>query len=103
MRLPRNLGREIFIPARDSRHRIAVFALYRALLRAADRVSLPPDEFSIGIPQLIRRQFRRNAHEVSSRLSFAALTAGYKVRRSPHPDSLSNYLANGLLPRLSLF
>lgn len=73
------MGRQLYIPARDCRHRIAVFGLYRALLRSADRIALPAGEFSTTLSHIIRKQFRRNGYEVSSRLVFAALTAGYKV------------------------
>lgn len=81
-----------FVPARDSRHRHACFALYRALVREGRRVPLPSDLLGPNasgphkghpIPGLIQRQFRRNKGDVSKRLVFVALTAGYKVRVNP--------------------
>ncbi|KAL2759332.1 hypothetical protein ACRALDRAFT_1074333 [Sodiomyces alcalophilus JCM 7366] len=76
-----------FVPARDSRHRHACFALYRALVREGRRIPLPSDLLSSNasgphkghpIPGLIQKQFRRNKADVSKRLVFVALTAGYK-------------------------
>ncbi|KAF6822875.1 DNA repair protein [Colletotrichum musicola] len=70
-----------FIPARNSRHRIAVIALYRALARQARGINLPQDVCRHGknpVPELVKRGFRRNKADVSQRLVFAALSAGYK-------------------------
>jgi hypothetical protein len=101
--------RVLFQPARSSRHRAACLALYRALVRRALLVPLDDaaaaaeeaaeadyggDDDGGGsgggcsgwaarrnpIHELVRRQFRRNANDVSKRLVFAALAAGYKVR-----------------------
>ncbi|KAI1653274.1 hypothetical protein F4813DRAFT_274912 [Daldinia decipiens] len=73
-----------FIPARNSRHRIACFALYRALLRQAPLIPLPDDlATSRGpvspIKHLIRRAFRRNTSVTSPRLVYPALKAGYQI------------------------
>lgn len=72
-----------FIPARDSRHRVACFALYRALLRQVPHISLPADLTSRPgwinpIRFLIRAGFRRNKTDTSPRLVTAALQSGYR-------------------------
>ncbi|KAI0835062.1 hypothetical protein F5Y06DRAFT_143259 [Hypoxylon sp. FL0890] len=73
-----------FIPARNSRHRIACFALYRALLRQAPRISLPDDLATAWGPvnpikHLVRRAFRRNRADTSPRIVYPALKAGYQI------------------------
>jgi hypothetical protein len=79
-----------FVPARSSRHRLACLALYRALVREGQRVPLPDDVLASGtthpIKHLVRRQFRRNKGDVSKRLVYSALSAGYKVGRRRPPD-----------------
>ncbi|KAI0113459.1 hypothetical protein F4814DRAFT_347324 [Daldinia grandis] len=75
---------QYFVPARNSRHRTACFALYRALLRQALFIPLPDDlATSRGpvnpIKHLIRRAFRRNTSVTSPRLVYPALKAGYKI------------------------
>ncbi|KAI1480955.1 hypothetical protein F4774DRAFT_65980 [Daldinia eschscholtzii] len=75
---------QYLIPARNSRHRTACFALYRALLRQAPLIPLPDDlAVSRGpvhpIKHLIRRSFRRNTSITSPRLIFPALKAGYQI------------------------
>ncbi|KAL3299971.1 DNA repair protein [Colletotrichum asianum] len=75
------MPKQQFIAARSSRHRIAVVALFRALLREGREVTLPQDVCRKGknpVPDLIRRGFQRNKADVSPRLIFAALSAGYK-------------------------
>ncbi|KAF9880560.1 hypothetical protein CkaCkLH20_01602 [Colletotrichum karsti] len=70
-----------FIPARSSRHRIAVIALFRALLREGRSINLPKDVHRKGrspVAELVKRGFERNKADVSPRLVFAALSAGYK-------------------------
>ncbi|CRK13673.1 hypothetical protein BN1708_010907 [Verticillium longisporum] len=71
-----------FVPARDSRHRHACLALYRALIREGRRIPLPADilaDQSVHpIQHMIRKQFRRNKGDTGPRVVFAALTAGYK-------------------------
>lgn len=80
----RTSQRILFNPSRSSRHRVACLALYRALVRKALLVPLPDDVPRPGptnpIQHLVARQFRRNRHDVSKRLVFSALAAGYKVR-----------------------
>ncbi|PKS11376.1 hypothetical protein jhhlp_003138 [Lomentospora prolificans] len=71
----------ILIPARNSRHRAACFALYRALFRAAREIPLPSDlirDATNPVHDAVRSQFRKNKADVSPRLVYAALTAGYK-------------------------
>ncbi|OLN87090.1 hypothetical protein CCHL11_06493 [Colletotrichum chlorophyti] len=70
-----------FIPARNSRHRVACIALYRALVREARAVPLPDDVLRRSqnpIPRLVKKGFRRNRTETSYRIVFAALATGYK-------------------------
>ncbi|TDZ37102.1 hypothetical protein CTRI78_v011168 [Colletotrichum trifolii] len=70
-----------FVPARNSRHRVAAIALLRALLREGRQVQLPQDVCRKGrhpVSDLIKKAFHRNRTEVSPRLIFAAMTAGYK-------------------------
>ncbi|KAI0887749.1 uncharacterized protein GGS22DRAFT_154162 [Annulohypoxylon maeteangense] len=75
---------KFLIPARDSRHRTACFALYRALLKEAPNVPLPDqlrEAWGPGNPikHLIRRAFRRNRADTSPRIVFPALKAGYQM------------------------
>lgn len=89
----RHSQRILFKPARSSRHRTACFALYRALVRQAvgvplpDDLQLPPSASGRAkthpVHHLVKRQFRRNADDVSKRLVFAALAAGYNVCCAP--------------------
>ncbi|KAF3761695.1 hypothetical protein M406DRAFT_281772 [Cryphonectria parasitica EP155] len=72
-----------FVPARDSRHRAACFALYRALLRLVPKVTLPDDLFSRPdwqhpIRYLLRTSFQRNKNDTSPRLVTSALKSGYR-------------------------
>lgn len=85
------LTRTPFIPARNSRHRIAAIALYRALIKSAHAVPLPPGD-TLGPEQqrrqasahplanIVRRRFDRNKRDDSQRLVFSSMAAGYKVR-----------------------
>ncbi|SPO04821.1 uncharacterized protein DNG_07506 [Cephalotrichum gorgonifer] len=72
----------IFVPARSSRHRTACFALYRALLRSARDIRLPalaaPEGVKDPMRWLIKGQFLRNKNDVSPRLVYTSLSAGYK-------------------------
>ncbi|OAA48353.1 ubiquitin-conjugating enzyme [Beauveria brongniartii RCEF 3172] len=77
------MARTQFIPARDSRHRAAVLALYRALAKTATKVPLQGHigdslAHSSPIRAVLRRRFEKNSSDTSPRLVFAALTAGYK-------------------------
>ncbi|KAK1702573.1 hypothetical protein BDP67DRAFT_625098 [Colletotrichum lupini] len=71
-----------FVPAQNSRHRIAAIALYRALVREARAVPLPNDVLRKGVenplPRLVKKGFKRNQTEASYRLVLAALSKGYK-------------------------
>src|SRR4051812_1600836 len=77
----------IFVAARDSRHRTACFALYKALIKQAVRVPLPDHVLRAPgldgpvhpIKHLIRKTFRRNRNDTSPRLVISALRNGYKV------------------------
>ena len=74
----------ILVPARNSQHRAACFALYRALLRSARDIKVSvdhvPERVDDPIRWLIRGQFKRNRKDVSPRLVYSSLSAGYKVR-----------------------
>ncbi|KAK1675296.1 hypothetical protein BDP55DRAFT_729062 [Colletotrichum godetiae] len=71
-----------FVPAQNSRHRIAAIALYRALVREARAVPLPNDVLRQGVenplPRFVKKGFKRNQTEASYRLVLAALSKGYK-------------------------
>ncbi|KAI6288731.1 hypothetical protein MCOR27_000821 [Pyricularia oryzae] len=73
-----------YIPARDSRHRTACFALYRALLRQVPHIVLPaqgtsfPGDRVNPVRHLIRKSFQRNRNEDSARLVVSSLSNGYK-------------------------
>lgn len=88
----------ILVPARNSRHRAACFALYRALLRSARDIKVSvdqiPERVNDPIRWLVRGQFRRNRKDVSPRLVYSSLSAGYKVR--PH-----DFPAQALFTRVS--
>lgn len=77
------MGRLPFIAARDSRHRTAALALYRALLRSANKIPLPEDvcsaKQSAEVANVVRRRFSKNRPYTSFRLIYAAMAAGYKV------------------------
>ncbi|KAM0342795.1 hypothetical protein ACHAPU_009159 [Fusarium lateritium] len=74
--------RQPFIAARDSRHRVAALALYRALLRAGSSVPLPKDLDPGGrrhpIVRLLKKRFAKNSPLTSLRLIYDSMAAGYK-------------------------
>ncbi|KAI1801321.1 hypothetical protein F4811DRAFT_464723 [Daldinia bambusicola] len=108
---------QYLIPARNSRHRTACFALYRALLRQAPLIPLPDDLASSRGPvnpvkHLVRRAFRRNTSITSPRLVYPALKAGYQILallksatssslETPNPDhsSILSFLRDRLEER----
>lgn len=92
------MPRPRYVAARDPRHRLAVLALYRALLRSARRVPLP-DRAASALPpagplaHIIRARFSKNRPYTSLRLIYASLAAGYrfltllaKARTPASPD-----------------
>ncbi|ORY61757.1 uncharacterized protein BCR38DRAFT_441060 [Pseudomassariella vexata] len=107
------MRKSFLIPARDSRHRTACFALYRALLNLAPHVPLPSNLATAWGPKnpiahLIRRAFRRNRADVSPRLVYPALKAGYRflallqgaqTPSSPEHDSVLSFLEARLKER----
>ncbi|GAW14151.1 hypothetical protein ANO14919_035450 [Xylariales sp. No.14919] len=112
--LRRKPGR-VLIPARNSRHRIACLALYRALLRLATQVSLP-DNLATGwgagenpIAIHIQRAFRRNVADTSPRIVYPSLGAGYRMLSvlrgaatspsSEHHRSITTFLESRLEER----
>ncbi|KAK8131806.1 hypothetical protein PG984_008244 [Apiospora sp. TS-2023a] len=74
-----------FVPARNSRHRTACLALYKALLAVAPKVPLPADlATAFGtkrdpVTHHVRSAFRRNLADTSPRLVYPALQAGYRM------------------------
>lgn len=78
------LNRSRFVAFRSSRHRIAALALYRSLLRSAKKITVSgavqePAAVDHPVTQLVRKRFAKAKAYDSSRLVFAAMTAGYKV------------------------
>lgn len=82
------MSRSTFIAARNSRHRTAAIALYRALLRTASKVPVPvenaaqktsKDLKTNPVVRIVRKRFAKNTPYTSFRLIYAAMTAGYKV------------------------
>lgn len=75
--------RSPFVPARNSRHRHAALALYRALVKTGKKVPLPKGLKEAGpvhpIVHLVRKRFAKNSNYTSLRLVYAAMAAGYKV------------------------
>jgi len=85
-----------FIPAHSSRHRIAVIALYRALIALASSIQLPADltrewHGAAGskrrreagraphpLVDIVRCTFKRNRNDTSPRIVAPALHAGYR-------------------------
>ncbi|KAF5658192.1 hypothetical protein FHETE_10020 [Fusarium heterosporum] len=86
--------RQPFIAARDSRHRLAALALYRALLRAGSSVPLPKDLDSGGrrhpIVRLLKKRFAKNSPLTSLRLIYDSMAAGYKD--SPEHSEILRHL-----------
>lgn len=77
------MRQSFFIPARNSRHRVAALALYRALVRTARKVDLPQDARLNGdvhsVAKIVRKRFEGNKNYTSLRLVYSSLAAGYKV------------------------
>lgn len=73
------MRRTAFVPARSSRHRASALALYRALLRSAVKCDNVGSNNDGEIKSVITSQFRKNTTYTSSRLTYAAMVAGYKV------------------------
>ncbi|KAM0545155.1 hypothetical protein ACHAPJ_011501 [Fusarium lateritium] len=75
------MHRQHFIPAQNSRHRVAALALYRALLRAGQKVPLPKDLWNGSrrhpINQIVRKRFVKNKTDISLKLVYSSMTAGY--------------------------
>ncbi|KAH0489630.1 hypothetical protein TgHK011_010050 [Trichoderma gracile] len=72
------MSRSTFIAARNSRHRTAALALYRALLRTASRIPLAENAPKHPLAQIVRKRFSKNTGYTSYRLIYAAMGAGYK-------------------------
>ncbi|KAL6818977.1 hypothetical protein V8C40DRAFT_67203 [Trichoderma camerunense] len=72
------MSRSTFIAARNSRHRTAALALYRALIRTASRIPVAQDVAQKPISHIVRRRFEKNSGYTSFRLIYAAMAAGYK-------------------------
>ncbi|KHN95949.1 uncharacterized protein MAM_06311 [Metarhizium album ARSEF 1941] len=76
------MHRRPFIPASNSRHRIAALSLYRALLRSAGKIDVPTDAQNptpgAAMARAVRKAFVKNRAYTSSRLVYASMVAGYK-------------------------
>ncbi|KAG5984835.1 hypothetical protein E4U55_003053 [Claviceps digitariae] len=109
------MHRQRFIPARNSRHRIAVLSLYRALLRSAAKIPIPEGLQSKwsgkAIQHAIRKRFDHNRSLTSSRLTFASMTTSYKFlslfakaldQTSPEYAQITSYLERSKPPRTAL-
>ncbi|EFY90591.1 hypothetical protein MAC_03369 [Metarhizium acridum CQMa 102] len=78
------MHRQPFIPARNSRHRIAALSLYRALLRSTRKIDVPQDAqrpARDAMTHAVKKAFVRNRAYTSYRLVYASMAAGYKVTR----------------------
>ncbi|KAG8423429.1 hypothetical protein J3458_000329 [Metarhizium acridum] len=76
------MHRQPFIPARNSRHRIAALSLYRALLRSTRKIDVPQDAqrpARDAMTQAVKKAFVRNRAYTSYRLVYASMAAGYKL------------------------
>ncbi|KAL6887283.1 hypothetical protein HDV57DRAFT_488471 [Trichoderma longibrachiatum] len=85
------MSRSTFLAARNSRHRTAALALYRALLRTASRIPLAENAPKHPLAQIVRKRFSKNTGYKSYRLIYAAMAAGYKflnlLTRAQTPNS----------------
>ncbi|CAM1505728.1 Fc.00g113650.m01.CDS01 [Cosmosporella sp. VM-42] len=74
--------RSVFVPSRNSRHRTAALALYRALIKTGRKIPLPhslPHPRPINpVAQLIKKRFAKNINYTSLRLVYTSMAAGYK-------------------------
>ncbi|KAG6015051.1 hypothetical protein E4U43_005820 [Claviceps pusilla] len=108
------MHRQPFVPARNSRHRIAALSLYRALLRSAGKIVLPNDlqtQLSRNaIQHVIRKRFADNRPLTSFRLVYASMVAGYKFlslfskaldQTSPEYTQITSQLRSSRRPALS--
>ncbi|GAB0132267.1 hypothetical protein EsDP_00000708 [Epichloe bromicola] len=103
-----------FVPARNSRHRIAALSLYRALLRSARKIPLPKDLQTqhprSAIEHVVRKRFIKNRPLTSFRLVYASMAAGYKFlslfskaqdRTSREHSQITSHLRSRPAPPLS--
>ncbi|KAI9761394.1 MAG: hypothetical protein M4579_001044 [Chaenotheca gracillima] len=92
-----------FIPNRSGVHRVACFALYRALLSQCSRLPVGETERR-AVDSYIKLTFRQNSNEHSHRLITIALTAGYEaeklLRASASGDGSSTSRVLSLLSKL---
>jgi hypothetical protein len=97
-----------FVPSRNSRHRIAAKALYRALIKAARAIPIPAKEAIASSPpssqpkpshpvaSIVRRRFDGNKLDTSPRLVFYSMAAGYRVRAAEHLSAQSRSSESGV-------
>jgi len=99
------MARTFFVPARNSRHRIAALALYRSLVRTARQISLADDAKNNKpghpVAQLVRKRFEGHKTYTSLRLVYSSMTAGYKfltmLRKAKIPESPEHHEVVSLL------
>ncbi|RSL62124.1 hypothetical protein CEP53_004848 [Fusarium sp. AF-6] len=74
--------RQPFVPARNSRHRVAALALYRALIKTGKKIPLPKDLQHPGpthpIAHIVRKRFVKHKPLTSLRLVYNSMASGYK-------------------------
>ena len=77
------MPRSFFVPAQNSRHRVAALALYRALVRISRQITLPQDaqhKRSVHpVAHLVRQRFEAHKTYTSLRLVYSSMATGYKV------------------------
>ncbi|KFH46124.1 hypothetical protein ACRE_030910 [Hapsidospora chrysogenum ATCC 11550] len=93
------MARTFFVPARNSRHRVAALALYRSLVRTARQIPLPEDARNRKpghpVAQLVRKRFEGNKTYTSLRLVYSSMAAGYKfltmLTKAKSPESSEHH------------
>ncbi|TWU75003.1 hypothetical protein ED733_006005 [Metarhizium rileyi] len=95
--------RSRFIPARNSRHRIATLSLYRALLRSASKMDMPHDAHN-AVPKdsaarAIRKAFVKNRAYTSHRLFLALLSKAQKPGSPEHNQVMAHLRSRNDLAR----
>ncbi|KAG6004515.1 hypothetical protein E4U21_001013 [Claviceps maximensis] len=109
------MHRQLFIPARNSRHRIAALSLYRALLRSAGKIAIPKDfqtqRSGNAIQRAVRKRFVDDRPLTSFRLVYASMAGGYKFlslfskaldQASPEYAQITSHLRGSQAPQPAL-
>lgn len=76
-------GRQVFVAAKNSRHRIAALSLYRALIRTSQKIAIPQELSKHArthpVAHLVRKRFANHVKYTSFRLVYSAMATGYRV------------------------